>query len=211
MSSLRRLYPLIACGGVLLAVIAFVVGQLDSTAWFDVTISGYAAVDPVAEFALLSAGLAALALTAGMRAVGAPVGGWPERLMVVWALSTSLLALVPADAPAAVGTGLSVVAFLSLPVAAGLLVPRLGEDERWRGAARPMEWLALAGGLGVAVITYVALPGHQVMIGLVERLLLGVEIAVIGVLAVRLLQLSWGIAMDRVGRALTTRVTRVLG
>ncbi|HEY9524152.1 MAG TPA: hypothetical protein VIR33_12995, partial [Thermopolyspora sp.] len=97
------------------------------------------------------------------------------------------------------------------------------EDERWRAVARPMEWLALAGGLGLAVTTYVALPGHQALLGPVERGLLAIEVATLGVLALRLLGLTWGAALERAGviewarmviaavAARVTRGTRVLG
>lgn len=189
---LRKAYPLIACGGLAVAVIAFVLAQTDSFAWLDGTIAaaltdGTGGSLPVA---LTSAGLAAFALVAGLHSTGAPVGGWPGRLLLGWAAATTLLPAVPAEAPWPVPVALSAVAFLTLPAATALLVPALRTDARWEGVARPMEWLALAQGLGLVAITYVALPGHQVMIGLVERLLLGVELAVVGVLAVRLAQLT---------------------
>ncbi|MFD0889231.1 DUF998 domain-containing protein, partial [Streptosporangium algeriense] len=80
--------------------------------------------------------------------------------------------------------------FVVLPVAGALKVARLGEDERWKAVARPVEWLALACGFGLVAVTYVALPGDRVFIGLAERVLLTAEIALITVLAVRLAQLS---------------------
>ena len=59
---------------------------------------------------------------------------------------------------------------------------------RWPGRWSGWRWPA---GFGLLAITYVALPGDGVLIGLVERVLLGTEIALVGVLAVRLAQLTW--------------------
>jgi hypothetical protein len=128
-----------------------------------------------------------------MRAVRAPVKGWPAALLGVWSIALIAAAIVPATGWAAqVHLWLSVAAFVSVPAAATQLVGRLGADDRWKAVARPLEWLALAAGLGLAAITYVALPGQGVMIGLVERLLLAAEVAMLQVLAVRLLRLTWG-------------------
>ncbi|ETK34657.1 DUF998 domain-containing protein [Microbispora sp. ATCC PTA-5024] len=199
----KRLYPVAACAGILLAVVTVVatqVGGAPSPDPVSTTISEYAARDggSAIETAMAVLGLASLALLAGMRSVGAPIEGWPARLLGVWSASLLGAAVVPSTT-ADLGTtwqtevhlALSVVAFVSVPVAATLMVPRLAADERWRPVARPVEWLALASGLGLAAITYVALPGQGVMIGLVERLLLTAEVAVLGVLAVRLLSLTW--------------------
>lgn len=200
---MKRIVPLAALAGVVVAVITAVAGQLDSDPTLDpvrLTVGEYAALAPggATETALAVLGLASLALLAGLRGAGAPVRGWPERLLLVWSGALVLTALLPAAAPgealdltALAHRAASTAAFLSLPAAAGLLAPRLAADERWRGAARPLEWLALAGGLGLAAITYVALPGDRIMIGLVERLLLGVEAAVIVLLAVHLVRLAW--------------------
>lgn len=169
------------------------------------TISQYAAHDGggAIETAMAVLGLASLALLAGMRALDAPVHGWPARLIGVWSVSLIGAAVVPSSTAwqGELHGVLSVAAFVSVPAAAIQLVGRLGQDERWKAAVRPLEWLTLASGLGLAAITYVALPGHGVMIGLVERLLLTAEVAVLGVLAVRLAQLTWGPSLrERIGR-----------
>ncbi|MEZ0076417.1 DUF998 domain-containing protein [Planotetraspora sp. GP83] len=200
----RRLYPVIACGGILLAVVSVVVTQVGGDGSLDpvtMTISQYAAEDrgDAIELAMAILGVSSLALLAGMRAVRAPVEGWPARFMAIWSLALIAAAVVPATAAGAGATWqtdvhrcLSAAAFVSVPAAATQLVGRFAEDERWRPVARLVEWLALASGLGLAAITYVALPGHGVMIGLVERMLLTTEVAVLGVLAVNLLRLAWG-------------------
>ncbi|GII01680.1 DUF998 domain-containing protein [Planobispora takensis] len=203
MLRLKMFYPLIACVGILMAAVAAVVGQIDPDPYLDplnLTISEYAVLDRggATEFSMLSLGIASFALVAGLRTAKAPVGALAERLMLVWSGALVLIALVPTTAPGlALDTGaqvhryVSIMAFVAMPVAGALMVGRFAEDERWRAVARPVEWLSLAGGFGVLAITYVALPGDRVLIGLVERVLLGAEVALVGLLAVRLLQLTW--------------------
>ncbi|MEV4376549.1 DUF998 domain-containing protein [Streptosporangium sp. NPDC049644] len=202
----KRLYPLIACAGIAaaaVAALAVAVGRPDPVPYqdsLDLTISEYAALDRsgVTGFVMASLGISSLALVAGLRATGAPVGVLAERLMRVWGAGLVLLAVLPPVLP---GTGtdligqtyryLSIAVFVAMPVAGGLLVARFDEDERWRPVARTVEWLALAGGFGLLAITYVALPGHGVLAGLAEWILLGTEAALVGVLAARLARLTW--------------------
>ncbi|MBG0827171.1 DUF998 domain-containing protein [Planomonospora sp. ID67723] len=203
MLRLKMLYPLIACAGILVAAVVAVIGQLDPDPYLDplnLTISEYAVLDRggATEFAMVSLGIASLALVAGLRVAKAPVGAAAERLMLAWSGALVLIAVVPTTAPglvldagAQVHRYVSVAAFVAMPLAGALMVSRFDRDERWRAVARPVEWLALAGGFGLLAITYVALPGDRVLIGLVERLLLGAEVALVGLLAVRLLQLTW--------------------
>ncbi|MEV7008805.1 DUF998 domain-containing protein [Streptosporangium sp. NPDC051022] len=202
MLALKRLYPPVACAGIAVAVGAVVAGQIDPTPHpdpFDLTIGEYAAVEGsgATELALVALAVAAFALTAGLRAARAPLGVTAERLMVVWSAALTVMALVPAGAPGTVpGLGdrihgyASAVVFVALPVAGALMVTCLGEDERWRVIARPVEWLALACGFGLVAVTYVALPGDRMLIGLAERVLLAGEIALVAVLAVRLAYLN---------------------
>ncbi|WP_431897122.1 DUF998 domain-containing protein [Nonomuraea sp. bgisy101] len=203
MAPLKRLYPLLACSLILFSVVAIVVGQFDPDPYLDpmnVTISEYAVADRggVTEMAMAAMGLGSFALLAGLRVAGAPVRGMPERLMMVWSGALIVAAIIPTTPigmdmtlTAQIHRYVSVAAFVSLPAAAALLVPRLAADERWKTVARPVEWLALAGGLGVLAITYVALPGDRVMIGLVERGLLAAEVALLALLAARLVRLQW--------------------
>jgi hypothetical protein len=128
------------------------------------------------SWTLLPLSLGTLALVMGLRAAGAPVRGLPERILLGWSL---LLPLVP------------VAALFVLPVAAVLMVPRLTADPGWRPVARTVEWLTLVAGFGVLALTYVAFPGEQVMMGLVERGLLGAEIALLGALAGRAAMVAW--------------------
>ncbi|WP_433249182.1 DUF998 domain-containing protein [Streptosporangium sp. CA-135522] len=213
MLALKRLYPLVSCAGIVMAVVATVIGQIDADPYLDplnLTISEYAVLDRggATEFAMASLGVASFALVAGLRAARAPVGAAARRLMLAWSAALVVIAIVPTTAPglaldlnAEVHRYVSIAAFVVMPLAGALMVARLGQDERWRPVARPVEWLALAGGFGLLAITYVALPGDRVLIGLVERVLLGTEVALVGVLAVRLAQLTWVREGSRASRA----------
>ncbi|MFC5822344.1 DUF998 domain-containing protein [Nonomuraea insulae] len=199
----KRLYPLIACASIVFAVVAVVAGQFGPDPYLDpmnITISEYAVSDRggVTEIAMAVLGIGSLALLAGLRAAGAPVRGMPERLLMVWSGALVVAAMIPTtpigqdlDLAAQIHRYVSVAAFVSLPAAGALLVPRLGADEAWKPVARVVEWVALAGGFGLLAITYVAMPGERVMIGLVERLLLGAEVALLAVLAGWLVRLAW--------------------
>ncbi|GAA3076135.1 DUF998 domain-containing protein [Streptosporangium carneum] len=213
MLALKRLYPLIACSGIAVAVVAMIVGQVASAPRpdaLDLTIGEYAAVEGsgATELAMASLAIASLALVAGLRAARAPLGTMVERLMLVWSAALTVMALVPAGVPGS-APGLtdrmhgyaSVVVFFALPAAGALMVTRLGEDERWRAVARPVEWLALACGFGLVAVTYVALPGDRMLIGLAERALLVAEIALVAVLAVRLAHLNRVRGAARASRA----------
>ncbi|GAA1019728.1 hypothetical protein Aple_060840 [Acrocarpospora pleiomorpha] len=177
----KRLAPLVACAGVVVALAALVPDQIDPV---NMTISTALDHSGSTRLALAALGVAALALWAGMRAQRAPVGGWPERLIVIWGVGMIASPVLPEMV-------WQVLACTTLPVATAQLVGRFTDDKRWRVVARPVEWLALAAGLGVAALTYVALPGDGVMIGLVERVLLGVEVATLALLAARLVHLTW--------------------
>ncbi|MFC4058501.1 DUF998 domain-containing protein [Planomonospora corallina] len=207
MLRLKTIHPLVwslvACAGILLAAVATVVGQIDPDPYLsplDLTVSEYAALDRggATEFAMAALGVASFALVMGVRAVRAPVGAPAERLMLLWSAALVVIAVVPTTAPgvaldlgAQVHRYVSIAAFAAMPVAGMSMVARLAGDERWRAVARPVEWLSLAGGFGLLALTYVALPGDRVLIGLAERVLLVTEVALLAVLVGRLLQLTW--------------------
>lgn len=193
-----RLCPLIAGAGLLAAVGIGAAGQIAADPRLDplnLTISEYAvaARGGVTGAMMGALGVAALALVRGLRAVGAPVRGAPERLMLVWSGAMLAAAAVSFGTGAfamAVHRAASVVAFVALPIAAALLVPRLAEDDGWRTVARSVEWLALACGFGLLALTYVTLPGEGVMVGLAEWTLLVIETALLAVLTLQLLQIT---------------------
>jgi hypothetical protein len=193
-----RVLALVATGGITLAVVLGVVGHLEHAPDLNpvsLTISDYALSDrggPV-EDAILSLGLGSLALLTAMRVLRAPVHGWVTALLAVWSIGLICSAIVPTDP---LGTPLSAsgqfhryaaaAAFVALPAAAVLLSGRLAGDARWCGLSPYLRWLALACGLGLLALLYVAFPGDRVMIGLVERLLVAAEVALVGGLAARL-------------------------
>ncbi|MEO3869854.1 DUF998 domain-containing protein [Nonomuraea sp. B12E4] len=193
----------VAFGSIVCSLIVTVISQIGLGSRVDlvnVTVSEFAMSEGggVVAAAMAVLGVGSLVLVVGLRAAGAPVRGLPERLLVVWSGALVVAALVPAtplgadpDLAAQIHRYASMAAFVSLPAAGALLVPRLTSDARWKPVARVVEWVALAGGFGLLAITYVALPGDRVMIGLVERLLLGAEVALLVVLGGWLVRLAW--------------------
>ncbi|GAA3790529.1 hypothetical protein GCM10022226_06970 [Sphaerisporangium flaviroseum] len=155
------------------------------------------------EFAMALLALSSLGLLAGLRAVRAPVSGWPERLMLTWVVSLTVAAVSPVTAVIDV---MIAIALASLAGTAALMVRRFGDDELWRPVGRPLEWLALGAGGGLAVLTYVAFPGHRVMIGLAEWALLGIEVAALAVVAVQLVRITLSSAVSPAATAVTPPV-----
>ncbi|GGS78931.1 DUF998 domain-containing protein [Nonomuraea spiralis] len=204
-----RLYPLVACASIVFSVVAILVGHFGPDPYLDpmnVTISEYAVTDRggVTEVAMAVLGIGSLALLAALRKMRAPIRGLPEKLLMVWSAALVVVAVIPTvplgldlDLAAQIHRYVSIAAFVSLPAAGALLVPRLTADALWKPVARAVEWVALAGGFGVLAITYVALPGERVMIGLVERLLLGAEVSLLGLLAAWALWLTWAPGRSR--------------
>ncbi|MBC9716284.1 DUF998 domain-containing protein [Streptomyces sp. TRM66268-LWL] len=157
----------------------------------ELTVSDFAALDrggPI-ETTMGLLGLVSLVLLAAARARGVPVRGLPSVLLAVWGAGLLVAALVPTDplttelsGPAYVHRYASVAAFVALPAAALLLSRRLRGVPYAQGTARLLRilaWAALAGAVGMACS---AGPGGRELIGLVERLLLGCEVATVGVL-----------------------------
>jgi Protein of unknown function (DUF998) len=201
--TVTHLLALGAGGGIVLAVVLTVIGHIDHDPGLNplsLTISDYALSDrggPV-EIAMLSLGLGSLALLAGMLGLRAPVRGLASTLLAVWGIGLICAAIVPTDpigTPALSPTAqfhryASVAAFVALPIAAVLLSGRLATDRRWRGLSAYLRWLAGACAVGLLALLYVAFPGDRVMIGLVERILVTAEVALVGVLALRLARLT---------------------
>ncbi|MFH9431417.1 DUF998 domain-containing protein [Streptomyces sp. NPDC017615] len=136
----------------------------------------------------------------GTRRLGRGPGGRPTwrvfrapsietgmALLAVWGLGLVVAAVVPTDAltthlsgSAYVHRYASVAAFVALPSAALLLARRLGPGERRARSIRVLGWAAPA---GAAVMACSANLGDRELIGLVERVLLGCEVTLLGVLA----------------------------
>ncbi|MFJ5546201.1 DUF998 domain-containing protein [Streptomyces sp. NPDC093225] len=155
------------------------------------TVSDFAALDrggPI-ETGMAVLGVASLVLLTAAGAIRpAAVRGVPSVLLAVWGLGLVVAAVVPTDpltaqlgGPALVHRYASVAAFTALPIAGLLLARRIGGDPRAGGAARWLRLLSWAALGGAAVMAYSAGPGGRELIGLVERVLLGCEVAVLGV------------------------------
>lgn len=158
---------------------------------------------------LLTAGLVALgggslALTCGVwrnvRGPGARGGRWG---LLVWSLGALLGGLFAADPPGQwdrppsvsgmIHGVAAVVALVTLPVAAVLLCKSLRSDGSWRGIAKPTTWLAWAsvaalGLFAASLVPVFVRPGPPVLLGLTERLLMGVQSAWLIVVAIGLLR-----------------------
>jgi hypothetical protein len=141
------------------------------------------------EIAMVALALGAPALLAGLRAVGVAIRGLPAALLSVWSVGLFMAAIIPTDPPeittlstaALIHRYTSVAAFVALPIAAALIAARFaGLGAKMASAVRR---LCVVSGLGIALLWYVAFPGHRVMMGLVERGLVGVEVAILMVLS----------------------------
>jgi hypothetical protein len=140
-----------------------------------------------------------LALLCGMAAQRVPVRGWPAALLLVWVLGLLVSAVVPTDPPgwpevstaALVHRYASVAAFVALPAAVLVLAARLRRGVvRWMSLVTLLRRLVAACAVGVAALWYVAYPGERVLMGLVERGLVAVELAILLALAMRLLRVT---------------------
>ncbi|MDG4793347.1 DUF998 domain-containing protein [Micromonospora sp. WMMD1082] len=113
-----------------------------------------------------------------------------EWLLAAWAGGLLLSGLVPTNPPGTeMGTAAyvhryaSVVAFLALPVAGWLLAARLPTGAR---AGRWLRVLTVASLLLAAAMVWSAYPGDRALYGLIERVLILAEVALLTLLAVTL-------------------------
>ncbi|MGW4507281.1 DUF998 domain-containing protein [Streptomyces sp. NPDC004436] len=158
---------------------------------WSLTVSDFAALDrggPI-ETTMAVLGIASLALLVVARARLASVRGLPSVLLAVWGVGLVVAAVVPTDplvahvgGPALVHRYASIAAFVALPAAGLLLARRFEADDHARGTARWLRALACAALAGAVLMAYSAGPGGRELIGLVERLLLGCEVVLLGLL-----------------------------
>ncbi|WP_406316442.1 DUF998 domain-containing protein [Streptosporangium sp. NBC_01639] len=80
---------------------------------------------------------------------------------------------------------ISFAAFAVLPVAGLILARHLSRQPSWRVVAAPVRVLAIVVLAGGAAMVFAAFPGHRVLIGLAERLLVIAAIGMLGVLNYR--------------------------
>ncbi|MFI7006595.1 DUF998 domain-containing protein [Streptomyces sp. NPDC050145] len=157
---------------------------------FSQTVSDFAALDrggPI-ETTMALLGLVSLLLLGVAWRRFSAVRGLPSVLLAVWGLGLLLAAVVETDplttqlsGSAYVHRYASVAAFAALPVAGLILARRLGTEPQASGTVRWLRVLSWAALAGAAVMAYSAGPGGRELIGLVERLLLGCEVAMLGV------------------------------
>ena len=187
------------------AVVATVVGHLGLGPTYDplsLTLSDYALSNNgvAIELAMVALSGGTLALVGGLVLTRVPVRGLPAGLMLVWVLGLIVAAVIPTDpigtpvmsTAATVHRYASVVAFVALPAAVLLLARRLRERETvsWCSLVPLLRRLVVASAVGLAGLWYVAFPGDRVMMGLVERSLVGVEVVILFVLALRLMRVT---------------------
>ncbi|MFJ6149576.1 DUF998 domain-containing protein [Micromonospora profundi] len=187
---------LLALGGIALAALLTVIGHLevDHLDPWTLTISDFAVSDRggVIDAAMVVLALASVALLYGLRRTGPPrprtrAGRATDLLLVAWVAGLLLAAVVPTNDPGTAMTTAaylhryaSVVAFLALP-AAGWLLARRPDVAPAAGVIRALVVLSLT--LAAAMI-WSAYPGDRVLLGLIERLLILTEVAVLATLAV---------------------------
>ncbi|MCX4386727.1 DUF998 domain-containing protein [Micromonospora peucetia] len=198
---------LLALGGIALAALLAVIGHLevneDLNPWA-LTVSDFAVSDRggVIDVAMVVLAAASAVLLPALRRAGRlPGAGRPgvgrpragllaEALLAAWVGGLLLAAVVPTNEPglpmdtaAYVHRYSSVVAFLALPVAGWLLARRLPG-----AAGRPVRGLAAASVALAAAMVWSAYPGDRLLLGLVERVLILTEVAMLVVVAVALLR-----------------------
>jgi hypothetical protein len=189
---------LLALGGIAVAALLAVIGHVevndDLNPWA-LTVSDFAVSDRGgvidAAMVVLAAATAVLlpALRRAHRSPAVRPGRTVEVLLAAWVGGLLLAAVVPTNEPglpmdtaAYVHRYASVVAFLALPAAGWLLAARLPVG------ARAVRWLALASLALAAAMVWSAYPGDRLLIGLIERLLILAEVAVLAVVAGTLLR-----------------------
>ncbi|MFC0028974.1 DUF998 domain-containing protein [Micromonospora chaiyaphumensis] len=184
---------LLALGGIALAAVLAVLGHLevnDNLDPWSLTVSDFAVSDRggVIDTAMAALAAATVVLLPALHRAGA--GRRAGALLVAWSAGLTAAALVPTNEPglpmdtaAYVHRYASVVAFLALPVAGWLLARRLGGR-----AAGWVRGLALTSLVLAGAMIWSAYPGDRVLIGLVERLLILAEVALLAVVAGTLLR-----------------------
>ncbi|MGN9764636.1 DUF998 domain-containing protein [Micromonospora sp. SD12] len=190
---------LLALGGIALAALLAVIGHVEVNEDLDpwaLTVSDFAVSDRggVIDAAMVVLAAATAVLLPALWRAHRPSDAGPKRaaeaLLAAWVGGLLLAAVVPTnqpglpmDAAAYVHRYASVVAFLALPVAGWLLARRLPG-----AAGRRVRGLATASVALAAAMVWSAYPGDRLLLGLVERLLILTEVAMLVVVAVALLR-----------------------
>lgn len=181
---------LLALGGIALAALLAVVGHLDADGLdpWSLTVSDYAVSDRggAIDAAMVVLAVATAVLLPALRrlrrarAVVVLLVAWIGGLLLAAAVPTNEPGL-PMDTAAYVHRYASVAAFLALPVGGLLLADRLPA-----GTARWVRRFAVASLVLAAAMAWSAYPGDRMLLGLVERLLILAEVALLATVAVTL-------------------------
>ena len=173
-----RTYTLVGLLGVALSALLVVVGHVDPNSGLDpltLTVSEIALSDRggAVDVAMVTLALASLALLRGARLTGVPAA-----LVGVWSAGLLVAAIVPTDPPGvALGTGgqvhryASLIAFVCLPVAGFALARRARDRRVWVLSVASAACLLMM--LGSATLA------HRQLIGLAERMVIAVEVALL--------------------------------
>jgi hypothetical protein len=187
------------------AVGATVLGHVGLGPGYDpltLTLSDYALSDHgvAIELAMVALSGGTLALLGGLVATRVPVRGLPTVFLLVWVFGLLVATVIPTDPPgmpemslgASVHRYASVAAFVALPAAVLVLAGRLRAREvvSWCSLVPVLRRLVAISAVGLAGLWYVAFPGDRVMMGLAERGLVGAEVAILFVLALRLMRVT---------------------
>ncbi|AXH90596.1 DUF998 domain-containing protein [Micromonospora aurantiaca] len=179
---------LLALGGIVLAAVLAMVGHLEVSDDLDpwsLTVSDFAVSDRggVIDTAMAVLAAASLVLLPSLRRAGA--GRVPLALLTAWSTGLLAAAVVPTNEPgtpmdtaAYVHRYASVLSFLALPVAGWLLA-----RHPVAGAAAWLRGLTVASLVLAGAMIWSAYPGDRALLGLIERLLILTETAVITTLA----------------------------
>ena len=151
---------------------------------------------------LIALGTASLVLTAALRSAtggpGARAGRW---LLGIWSVGVLLGGVFPADPagnwngpPSAAGMihgSAAMVAFLALPAGALFLARGFRRDSRWKEVAQLLFGLAVATAVSLVVffaslIPVFIRPGPPILLGLSERILLGLYVVWLAAVATNL-------------------------
>ena len=151
---------------------------------------------------LIALGTASLVLTAALvRATGGPGARAGRWLLGLWSVGVLLGGVFPADpagswsAPPSVAGMIhgnaAMVGFLALPTGALFLARSFRWDSRWKDAARLLFGLAVA--TAVSLVAFFASlmpvfirPGPPILLGLSERILLGLYVVWLAAVAINL-------------------------
>ncbi|WP_406038045.1 DUF998 domain-containing protein [Micromonospora sp. NBC_00898] len=202
-----RTRGLLALGGIAVAAVLTLIGHLevnDDLSPWSLTVSDFAVSDRggVIDVAMAVLAAATAALIPVLRRLGA--GRPAAALLGAWTAGLVVAALVPTNEPGApldaaayLHRYASVVAFLALPLAGWLLARHRGRAAPWLRALA-LTSLALA-----AAMVWSAYPGHRVLIGLAERLLILTEVGLLAVVAASLVRRPDGAAVTPVRGAST--------